>query len=89
MSVASKILIPALAATALITGSLVAGRAPASASVLGIGFGSGATAAAAETAAQQDLVFNFAGCHLPPEFYVDGSGTKWTAKAVSYCLNAR
>lgn len=88
MSLARKILIPVLTATALITGSLIAGGATASASVIGIGLGSGPTVATAEQAAKRDLISNYRGCSLPPEYYVDASGSGYTAEAVASCQYA-
>jgi len=88
LSFVCKKLIPALTVAALITTVSIAGAATASARIIGTGYGSGSTVAAAEMAAKRDLISNYRGCSLPPEYYVDGSAGSYTAEAVSSCLDA-
>jgi hypothetical protein len=86
MSLVRKILIPALAATALFTTASVAGGGTAWANVTGTGFGSGPTAAKAENAAKQDLVGNFHGCKEPAQLVYDTeTNGVWNAEVNSSC----
>lgn len=87
MYLARKILIPVLAAGALITTASITGEATAWATTIaGYGEGYGSTAAAAEGAAQKDLVANYRGCHLPANLVYDTeTNGVWHARVTATC----
>jgi hypothetical protein len=86
MSLARKIVVPALALTAMFTTASIAGGANAWANITGTGFGSGSTATAAENAAKRDLVGNFHGCKQPAQLVYDTeSHGVWNAEVNSSC----
>jgi hypothetical protein len=88
-------------ATATLIGGTVAGASAAAVphvwgqvtarpdtTIEGEGLGTGATAAKAKQAAQDDLVANFNGCHLPPNLVYDtDSNGVWSAEVTSTCLH--